>query len=636
MKQVLLFFALCLFSVFAQAQANYDVSLIPKELLPYASAVIRDQQTTVEIKSASNVIRHVKGAITVLNKNGDDLVNLAWTTDKNESLRDFKGVIYNSFGAVTGKLSTSNLEDVAAIDDISLYEDTRMKYYQPSITDYPYTIAYEYELRSKQSLNIAGWQPNEGNGLSVQKSSFKLMCNSDLNIRYKELNMPQKVHIDAENGLKTYIWEVANLKAIRKEPFSPDKNTYLSSVNIAAQDFFYNGITGSYADWESLGKWIYEKLLTGREELPETTLAHVKALTAGMTDPKEKAKKVYEYMQGKTRYVSIQVGIGGYQPMLAADVDRLNYGDCKALVNYTQAMLKAAGIDSWYCVVEAGEPKVSMMPDFASMNQGDHIILCLPFKNDTTWLECTSQQIPFGFLSKFTDDRLVLACTPEGGKLLHTPKYQADLNSQVCKAELKIDETGDLEGTMQTVFDGEQYDNRVYMINSSPLERSKEIKHLYPINDMEIESLTFNEHKSIQPSIIEDLKFSAHEYAALNSNSLSFLVNPANRFRSDFRELRNRSTPVYINEGSVDEDDIVFNLPKGYKFEKNPLDIHLSKPFCTYDATVTLNNNQLHYKRKIKVIDGIYSKETYDEFVDFFREVAESDNYSVSLVKKTN
>ncbi len=38
-------------------------------------------------------------------------------------------------------------------------------------------------------------------------------------------------------------------------------------------------------------------------------------------------------MQGKTHYISIQVGIGGYQPFLASDVDRLNYGDCKALVN---------------------------------------------------------------------------------------------------------------------------------------------------------------------------------------------------------------------------------------------------------------------------------------------------------------
>ena len=56
------------------------------------------------------------------------------------------------------------------------------------------------------------------------------------------------------------------------------------------------------------------------------------------TDPIEKAKIVYKYMQEKTRYISVQVGIGGFKPMLAKDVDRLGYGDCKALSNYTKAL----------------------------------------------------------------------------------------------------------------------------------------------------------------------------------------------------------------------------------------------------------------------------------------------------------
>ena len=34
-------------------------------------------------------------------------------------------------------------------------------------------------------------------------------------------------------------------------------------------------------------------------------------------------------MQGKTHYISVQVGIGGNQPFLAAEVDKQNYGDCK-------------------------------------------------------------------------------------------------------------------------------------------------------------------------------------------------------------------------------------------------------------------------------------------------------------------
>ena len=113
-----------------------------------------------------------------------------------------------------------------------------------------------------------------------------------------------------------------------------------------------------------------------------------------------------------------------------ADVDRVGYGDCKALVNYMMALLKVAGIPSYYTLVYSGDEKISMLRNFASAAQGDHVILCVPFGQDTTWLECTNQHIPFGFLGTFTDDRDVVVCTPEGGLVTHTPRYRDSLNVQ--------------------------------------------------------------------------------------------------------------------------------------------------------------------------------------------------------------
>jgi hypothetical protein len=637
MKRVILFLLVCGWSVIANAQVNYDASLISKNLLPYASAVVRSDETTIEIKAADNVLTHIKKAITVLNKNGDDLARVVIWHNKTTIIRDVKGVIYDARGQQIQKFNESNFEDADAGSDFSLFEDSRVKYYSPAVIDYPYTVVYEYDVRSKQTLNLPNWSPNPDPGLAVEKSSFKVLCKPDFNIRYKENNMPNKATITtADGGMKSYSWQVADLKAVREEPFSGNEATYLSSVEVAPQNFYYDGLTGSFTDWHSLGKWIYDKLLVNRGGLPDAAVAKVKSLVAGISDPKEKARKIYEYMQGRTRYISIQIGIGGYQPMLAGDVDRLNYGDCKGLVNYTQALLKLAGIDSWYCVVEAGAAKVSMRPDFASMNQGNHIILCLPFKNDTTWLECTSQQIPFGFLGNFTDDRLVLACKQAGGELLHTPKYTAATNQEVRKADFVIDAEGKLSGDMTTVFKGIPYDSREGMVSSSGIERSKDIKNIYPIDDMEIESLNFQQDKTTIPSITENLKLTARDYAKANDNTLLFLINPANRFRNIPHQIRNRLTPVYINEGYTNEDEITFNIPAGYKLNKIPLNVHLVKPFGVYDATMTLNNNRLLYKRKIKINDGTYNKDVYDDLVDFFQEVAGSDNYTVSLVKSTN
>ena len=117
-------------------------------------------------------------------------------------------------------------------------------------------------------------------------------------------------------------------------------------------------LSGSFTNWQELGKWEYDKLIANRKKFPAETVQHIKEITEDITDPKLKAKKIYEYMQQKTHYISVQVGIGGFQPFRHLMWIRMSYGDCKALVNYTQALLKVAGIDSYYCVVygdHAGE-----------------------------------------------------------------------------------------------------------------------------------------------------------------------------------------------------------------------------------------------------------------------------------------
>ena len=409
--------------------------------------------------------------------------------------------------------------------------------------------------------------------------------------------------------------------------------TYLSSVKIAPEKFMYEGLSGSFTNWEQLGKWVYDKLLVDRAMIPVETASYIKDITAGITDPKLKAKKIYEYMQQKTHYISVQIGIGGYQPFLASDVDKLDYGDCKALVNYTKALLKTVNIDSYYCVVEAGrEHKVSLLDDFASMDQGDHIILCIPFKNDTTWLECTSQKIPFGFLGDFTDDRTVLACTSDGGKLLHTPKYSTEENLEKRKADFVINEAGGLTGNIETQFKGTDYDDREWVIDDSPSDRLKDIKRIYPINNLEISKLDFKQDKGLKPVTTENISLSAREYGAVNDGKFYFMLNSVNR-TGHIKGVRNRQNPVSITRGYIEEDEITYTLPKGYRLESEPLNLSIDKPFGKFIVVMTVKGDKLTYNRKFQLNDGTYDKDTYQDLVDFYQTVADADAYNVAMVK---
>ena len=139
-----------------------------------------------------------------------------------------------------------------------------------------------------------------------------------------------------------------------------------------------------------MGKWFYDEILYGTTDLPEETKIKIKNLVGNEKDPLKIAEIVYKYMQEKTRYVSIQEGIGGWKPMLAKDVDKLGYGDCKALTNYTRALLDAVGVVSYYTRLYGETDKKEIYADIVSF-QSNHVILAIPDKSNYVWLECTNQ-----------------------------------------------------------------------------------------------------------------------------------------------------------------------------------------------------------------------------------------------------
>jgi hypothetical protein len=622
---------LLLLCSFAFGQVNYDADLITPQLRSRANACIRNEDIAVDMRATDYVIRLQKKVITVFNANGDDDARMVISYDKNTSIKSIKGEIYNAGGILTSKFNQNNFSDVSAVDGFSLFIDSRLKLFNPAVNQYPYTVSYEIELRTKQNLIIRDWVPGIDNHVSVEKSTYTFISKPTDQVRIKTQHYNGEPIETIDDKQKKMVWSVSNLAATKSEPYSPDPEGYLTKVQIAAQQFHYYGHKGSYNNWQDLGKWVYEDLLKDRAALPSSTIQMVKDLVKEEANDKDKARKIYKFLQEKTRYISVQIGIGGFQPVSAAEVDRLGYGDCKALVNYMQSLLKAADIESYYCVVEAGSFKKNLDPAFASMAQGNHIILCLPLKGDTTWLECTNQKIPFGFLSDFTDDRTVFACTPEGGKLLRTPKLTTQNNQQVRKGVLTISQEGDVTGKMNTVFSGAQYENRELIIDQPEAEQRKLLKNSYNVDNINFERVAFSEKKEINPQLTEDLKLSIKNYAPINGTKMYLQLNAFN-IQPTIQELNSRTLPVYINRGFTDEDTIEYELPETVKTELILIeDKNLKNSFGEYKRSINRQGRRLTYYRKLVLNDGTFPREKYVEFSKFINDVNVADHLKLVL-----
>ncbi|MCF6171355.1 MAG: transglutaminase family protein [Bacteroidales bacterium] len=197
-----------------------------------------------------------------------------------------------------------------------------------------------------------------------------------------------------------YRWTFNNIKPIKHEKYDLKFDDLVTKVMTAPSNFEMDGYLGNSDSWENFGLWIYS-LNQGRNEIPPETKNELMALTKDSQDTREKIELIYNYMQTKTRYVNVVIGIGGWQPFHASDVDEDGYGDCKALTNYTCSLLNAVGIPSYYTIIRAGSEASDIKTNLPS-NQFNHAILCVPDGNDTIWLECTSQRTPVGYMGTFT------------------------------------------------------------------------------------------------------------------------------------------------------------------------------------------------------------------------------------------
>lgn len=614
------------------AQTNYAVDLIQKPLLERALATVRHDDTQVHMRTHNHVAITRKRAVTIHHRNGDKFADIALYYNKSREIKSLKGEVYNEFGIQIGKFSLKDFKDNSASGQSNMYDDIRVKYFSPSSRTYPYTIVYTAEFKEHQNLVLPLWRPDYDYDISIEKSSYTFQCAPSERIRIDERNFEGISETEMTDKLQTRMWSIENVVATRSEPYSPPRHQHCVQVRLVPQSFQYYKRAGHFTDWEECGKWVYDKLLSDKRKLPATTIEKVQSMTEHALSPKEKAKILYRYLQEKTRYISIQVGIGGLEPFSAASVDRLGYGDCKALVNYMQSMLDAVDIPSYYCIVEAGSLKEDVSPDFANVTDGNHIILCIPFENDTTWLECTSEKSPFGFLGEFTDDRLVLACAPEGGKLLRTPKYTAEKNLQYREAEFQIMEDGSLKGTVKTSFEGSQLDNHLYNSYQPTSEQLKNLAKWYNVDNISFDKVSYITHDEIL-KVEEAFDTFIKNYAVASSK---FLVLHPNIFNSasPIPQTRNRIKDIFINRGYTDVDIITYILPNHIESNIRPVDKTLEVPMGTYELKTTVKDGKLISYRRIQLREGIYPVDQYEHFYDFMKEASASDRGKYNLTIK--
>jgi hypothetical protein len=341
-------------------------------------------------------------------------------------------------------------------------------------------------------------------------------------------------------------------------------------------------------------------------------------------------------MQSKTRYVGIQLGIGGYQPFDATMVDKTGYGDCKALSNYMVSLLEVVGINAHYTLVRAGANRAGIDIAFPS-SQFNHVIVAVPQLSDTIWLECTSQTNPFGYMGEFTGDRHALMITDHGGKIVKTPRYRAEDNVQLRTGNVYLDLSGNAKATVQTTYRGLQYENNNLdrVLNDQFDGQKKWIQNNVSIPSFDVTNFKMVNNKDIIPSAVVKTDLTLQRFAIVSGKRIFITPNLMNRSTYALDKLDARKSTIVWRSPFTAIDTIKYNLPEGIYPEFLPEAVNVKSRFGEYQSSYTVDQHQLIYIRRFKMERGEYPPDAYNEFAEFFKNVNKADNTKLVFLSKT-
>jgi hypothetical protein len=582
---------------------------IPKDAV--AVILYSDQQTTVSPNG--DVETRYREACKILRPEGKDqygFVGIPFSKDT--------PLISLSAWSIpaSGKIYELKQSDAAetGIAGGNFYDELKVEMLQIPAADPGNVIGYEYVQKGRPLIFAAHWDFQDR--VPVLQAQYTLQIPSGWGYDSHWVNHPEvQPQTPSPNE---YSWNLAKLPAISTEDGMPPWRSVAGRLDLK---FFSS--TNSYqsqqaGSWNQMGLW-YSALADSRRDVTPDIAAQVAAVTAQAKTPLEKIQAIADYMQRHIRYVSIEIGIGGWQPHAADLVFKNQFGDCKDKATLLSAMLKAAGFDSYYAVAQVYRGIVQ--PNFASVWSFNHMILAIrlpdgvptanlysviddPKLGKLLFFDPTNPYVPLGYIPDYEQDNYVLLVAPDGGQLVHLPVLPPATNRLMRVGQFTLTSAGDLSGDVKEIrWGGPAAQSRAQFLEGAPKDREKIIDQFLgsTLDNFQLQSAGISNLNDFSDNFVLDYRFSAPAYAKQAGDLILLRPRVLGTKGSSVYSDPARKYPVEYPEATLQTDEFDFTLPAGYTVDELPPPAQVDCGYISYQSKTTLDGNVIRYTRTYQI-----------------------------------
>jgi len=584
-----------------------------------SDAELLSYETKISVEK-NKLYKSISCEVRINNRDGDIYSNVSIPYSKLHKVFKVKGFIKDISGKTIRRLKRGEITDRSAISSFSLYEDDFVKEFSLKHNRYPYVISYSYKVVQKEFVYIDYWIPALNSMIPTRKAVLEVNIPNDFKISFKS-HLVDSVEIDSLDSRMNYRWISSYEGDIKNELFSPPFSTIAPSVAIVPQKLKFE-YDASFESWLTYGNWQYE-LIKDLSDLPLSEKRKIEKLIEGIDDEKEQVKVLYNYLQDATRYINISIETGGLKPYPASYVAKNKYGDCKALSNYFKSVLESIGIKSFYTTVHAGGPVVNVDKSIPSQ-QFNHVILNVPLKNDTLWLDCTSDGA-FNHLGTFTQNRDAFIVDYNDSRLARTPKLSKwdVLNTRVIDISPDID-NGAI-ANFNNSYKGDKYESLFGLSCSlgdsrkSIIIRNKYIERGFEVDDYNI-VLSHRDSSKIS------LLYSAKSDGIYKNYGDDILIKLIPFSIPSFEPMESRKLSVQLDYPIYKRDTLSYVIPNGYYISNLPKKKSFQTKYGEYKLQFFPMKNRIKLVKSFLLYPQYITVDKYSDFYNFLYRVYNIEN----------
>jgi transglutaminase-like putative cysteine protease len=516
--------------------------------------------------------------------------------------------------------------DVPASLSAPVYTDTKIRRYSlagvapGTIVDWSYTVE-----ETKPFLPgdfFAAWSIHTG--AFTRRSRYLVDLPAAVRPHLVARNLPFHPRETVTRGRRTYLWTAQDIPSVAPEEFMADSNGVLMTVDLAGP-----------IDWETVGSW-YAGLSRDRYTIDHGIREKLRSILKSTATPDDTLRAVQRWVAQDIRYVSIALGLGGYQPRLPAEVLATGYGDCKDKATLFIAAVRWLGFRANPVLLKSGGPVDRQLP---SLSQFNHAIAVVERPEGRVYVDLTAELAPFGELPEADQGQFGLIVYGDGTSeevTLPESAPSANLN------ETRIVGTLSPDGYVTATYEERGLGSRQYSLRGlflSPVDSTRRADFarsiatkLYP--GAEADSLEIFEGRDLRADPRVALRvvrgFAARATGSGGTLILSLPLTSMRGMADAARALEakpKRRFPIDAAKviGPVTTTtEITLALPPGWRAQL-PRNVDASGKWGTYSARYSQEGSALQLSRRLEGTRGVYPPEDLPDLTAWLRAVAEDD-----------